>query len=243
MKQNRIFKFHSEKFGDLRARYLNGEVWVAGLDAAKALGYKNTKDAIVKHVFPEYKRVINAKTIEQMASESKGRDSHTFEKDPLDTTSPRGLLYIKEPGLYQLIFSSKLPDAIEFQRWVFEEVLPTLRREGEYKMLWDDARDGGKVTRRTLTDTVKAFCEYLQERNELDRPLGTWIVIFTNLVNKKLGITDNRDNLTAKQLFELDTCEHICAKEIESGMMAGKGHHDIYKACEEKLTAWRELTA
>lgn len=238
MKQNRIMKFHNEIFGNLRCCYFAGQGWFGGLDAASALGYKDAKTAIKDHVFPEYKRIINAKMLEEWR-----QDAKVGETPPFEFGSPRGLLFINEAGLYQLIFSSKMPKSVEFQRWVFEEVLPTLRREGEYRMLWNESRDGTKIARRTLTDTIKTFCEYLKERGELDRPLGTWIVIFTKLVNKKLGITDGRDNLTAKQLFELDTCEHICAKEIESGIAAGKGHHDTYKTCEEKLTTWREITA
>ena len=125
---NKIMKFHSEVFGDLRGRYIDGECWFVGKDAAQALGYANTKDALIKHVFDDYKRILNAKTIAQMASQSKGRETRPLEKP--DTTSPRGMLYVKEAGLYQLIFSSKLSKAIEFQRWIFEEVLPALRREG-----------------------------------------------------------------------------------------------------------------
>ena len=220
-------KFINETFGNVRGVYVDGESLLVGKDVARALGYKRDTKAVVDHVYEEYRIMVDGKTQSHFGIQ----------------LGQRGGWLIKEAGVYQLIFSSQLPNAREFQRWVFEEVLPILRREGEYSMLWNGARDGGKVTRRTLTDTVKAFCEYLQERGELDRPLGTWIVIFTKLVNKKLSIADKRDNLTAKQLFQIDECEYICVKEIESGMAASKGHHDIYKACEDKLTTWRELTA
>ena len=235
MKQNRIMKFVSETFGSVRGLYLDGQAWVYATDVCKALGLKDVTSAL---------RALDADekmTIGINDSQKKNDPAQSAESKKRGGARMYNL--INEAGLFRLIFVSRKPNAREFQRWVFHDVLPTLRREGEYRLTWYDARNGGKITRRTLTDTIKAFCEYLKERNELDRPEGIWYQIFTNLVNKKLSITDKRNNLTAKQLFELDTCEHICAKEIESGMAAGKGHHDTYKACEEKLTAWRELTA
>lgn len=42
------------------------------------------------------------------------------------------LLTVTEPGLYRLIFKSTRPEAERFQAWVFEEVLPALRRSGSY---------------------------------------------------------------------------------------------------------------
>lgn len=45
----------------------------------------------------------------------------------------RPALYVSEPGLYALIFASKSKKAKRFQRWVFEEVLPAIRKTGTYK--------------------------------------------------------------------------------------------------------------
>jgi prophage antirepressor-like protein len=44
------------------------------------------------------------------------------------------MLTVKEPGLYELIFRSDKPEAREFQRWVFEEVLPTIRKTGSFQV-------------------------------------------------------------------------------------------------------------
>ena len=44
------------------------------------------------------------------------------------------ILFLTEPGVYQLIFGSKLPSAENFQDWVFSEVLPSLRKTGSYPM-------------------------------------------------------------------------------------------------------------
>ena len=53
---------------------------------------------------------------------------------PCDTHNDGKAVYISEPGLYQLIFSSRLELAENFRSWVFEDVLPSLRKTGEYEM-------------------------------------------------------------------------------------------------------------
>ena len=230
---NKIMKFFHEEFGNVRGRYIGGECRFAGKDVAQALGYKDTKSALADHVFDDYKQVFNAKTIRQMASQSKGGET-----PPLETTSPRGMIYIKEPGLYQLIFSSKMPKAIKFQRWVFEEILPKMRREA----LREEARAEGKRVRRELTDVIKSFIEYLTARGELDRAEVAWYSAFSNLVNKMTATNDKRDNLLMLPLLRLSDCEDILTDAIEEGMAEGKGHHDIWLACQGKLDAWRQLT-
>ena len=176
-----------------------------------------------------------------MASQHKG--SKTEHSGKPDTTSPRGMLYLKEAGLYQLIFSSKLPKAIEFQRWIFEEVLPALRREGQYQMIWQEARDGGKVTRHTFTDALAELYRYAVARDEFHHEDSLLYMNYTKLVNKAVGVeAGERDNLPAQKLFEIEQCENICAKVIDTGMAQNKTQSEIYEACKEKFNAWKDLT-
>ena len=44
------------------------------------------------------------------------------------------MYFVTEPDLYRVIFQSRKSSARKFQDWVFEEVLPTLRKEGSYSM-------------------------------------------------------------------------------------------------------------
>lgn len=107
-----------------------------GKDVAKALGYSNTKDALSKRVDAEDKRGSQI-------------------------TTPSGtqeMIVINESGLYSLIFSSKLPKAKEFKRWVTSEVLPTIRKTGGYAAHPAPAVSPGglasliNVTRRVMLD-------------------------------------------------------------------------------------------
>ena len=104
-----IIPFSSEEFGELRTIEQDGQVLFCGRDAASALGYVNTKDALVKHCKGVAKRY------------------------PLRT--PGGVQqvrFITEGDLYRLIASSQLPGAQRFEAWVFDEVLPSIRRRGGY---------------------------------------------------------------------------------------------------------------
>ena len=75
----KIMKFINAEFGEIRARYIDGECWFVGKDVAQALGYTNTFDALSRHVFDDYKRVLTAKIIQQMASQRKGRETRLLE--------------------------------------------------------------------------------------------------------------------------------------------------------------------
>lgn len=97
-------------FGELRTVVVNDEPWFAGIDVACALGYKNTRSAIAKHVDDEDKGVAKC--------DSLGGAQDT--------------IIINEAGVYSLIFSSKLQSAKAFKRWVTHEVLPSIRKTGFY---------------------------------------------------------------------------------------------------------------
>jgi len=106
--------FTNEKFGQLRVMVIDGEPWMVGRDVAAALGYNDTSDALKRHVDPKDKCLLKA------------GGSPTFK------VSNYGAYFINESGLYALVFSSKLPDAKNFRRWVTSEVLPSIRKHGGY---------------------------------------------------------------------------------------------------------------
>ena len=87
-----------------------GETFFVGKDVAKALGYKDTSDALKKHV------EVEDKLTRQIA----------------DSGQRRRTILINESGLYSLILSSKLEQAKAFKHWVTSEVLPQIRMTGGY---------------------------------------------------------------------------------------------------------------
>lgn len=104
--------FNNPEFGEVRTVQIDGEPWFVGKDIAAALGYKNTRQAIATNVDSEDKGVHSLDTL-------KGAQELTI---------------INESGLYSLIFGSRLESASRFKHWVTSEVLPALRKTGQYQM-------------------------------------------------------------------------------------------------------------
>ena len=77
---------------------------------ADVLGYRDNADALKKHV----------------------DDDDKLTRRFADSGQNREMYVINESGLYALIFGSKLPRAKEFKRWVTNEVLPSIRKNGMY---------------------------------------------------------------------------------------------------------------
>lgn len=110
MNEVQLFNFENH---EVRSLLINSEPWFIGKDVADVLGYKNQNDALSKHVDSEDKDTIAIR-------DSIGRNRNT----PI----------INESGLYSLVLSSKLPSAKKFKRWVTSEVLPALRKTGQYQV-------------------------------------------------------------------------------------------------------------
>ena len=144
----RAFISEHPKFGRMRSLLIDGEPFFAGKDAATALGYKDTDQALRMHVPDKSKRVLTAKDFKQMASNQEpviltgsqmasnqaSRETGTFFSDNAMGEVQR-LTFISEAGLYKLILRSKLPAAEEFSDWVCEEVLTSIRKHGYYSLV------------------------------------------------------------------------------------------------------------
>ena len=114
----KIFEYGKQQ---VRTVEKDGEAWFVAKDVAEALGYKDTSDALKKHVDKEDK----------------------LTRRIADSGQMREVFIINEAGLYSLIFSSKLPSAKQFKHWVTHEVLPDIRKHGMY--MSDKLRDAAHV--------------------------------------------------------------------------------------------------
>ena len=111
---NELRIFNHDEFGEIRTVEQDGAIWFVGKDVARALGYKDTINAIKNHVDEDDKMGW------QIATTSRGTQKATI---------------INESGLYSLVLSSKLPKAKSFKRWVTSEVLPSIRKTGKYEII------------------------------------------------------------------------------------------------------------
>ncbi len=133
---NELKIFENRDFGKIRSLMVNNEPFFVGNDIATVLGYKNTRDALSKHIDEEDK-------ISDVAI--------------YDGSQNRNMTIINESGLYSLILSSKLKSTKKFKRWVTSEVLPSIRKNGMYAT--DELLDNPDLA-------IKVFEQLKQEREE-----------------------------------------------------------------------------
>ena len=135
--------FNNEQFGSLRTYEDDGQVLFCGKDVAKALGYKDTTNAMKRHCRGVAKR--------HPIQDSLGRTQEA--------------VFITEPDLYRLIVHSKLPTAEKFERWVFEEVLPSIHRTGGYMIAKQDETPEQIMARAVLVaqDTIERQKKQIDE--------------------------------------------------------------------------------
>ncbi len=134
MKTN-IQKFTNDVFGEIRTCQVNNQIMFVGKDVATALGYKDTSDAIRKHVDGDDK----------------------LGRQIADSGQRRTITFINESGLYSLILSSKLPQAKAFKHWVTSEVLPQIRQTGGYIPTKD--AEGRRLSDKEIMDRADAIME------------------------------------------------------------------------------------
>jgi len=121
-----------------------GKVWFPATDAAKLLEYGNPKRAIKVHVedsHPEYVVMMSELSKCQLGTKMVPTCQSGYVR-PNRRRSPGALpknlaskKYVSESGFYTLTLNSKMPAAIRFQKWVYDEVLPEIRKTGNYSMV------------------------------------------------------------------------------------------------------------
>ncbi|EDS73012.1 BRO family, N-terminal domain protein [Anaerofustis stercorihominis DSM 17244] len=141
---NEIKIFENSEFGRVRSLMIDNEPYFVGKDVAEILGYAKPLNALANHI-DEYD------SLKQGLIDSMGRTQET--------------IFINESGLYSLILSSKLPSAKKFKRWVTSEVLPSIRKTGEYK----------------TTEPIKEMLAEAKLRNARAREASIWLKIGQNI--------------------------------------------------------------
>lgn len=117
-KMNEIKIFNNPEFGDVRTMEIDNKPYFNASDVASVLGYSNTRDAISRHCKGVVKHDIGVQT--------------GTKADGTPAIQMVEMSFIPEGDVYRLIVRSKLPQAEKFESWVFDEVLPTIRKHGLY---------------------------------------------------------------------------------------------------------------
>lgn len=194
---SKITIFTKEDFGEIRTVEENGKVLFCGSDIARALGYSNPYDAINRHCKVE--GVVKHEGV-----------SITTNQYGVSTEQTTEMKFITEGNVYRLITHSKLPTAQKFESWVFDEILPTIRKTGGFVANDDTfietylpfADDNTKALFRVTLDTVRKQNEVISKQNkqiEEERPL----VEFADHVSNTSNLLD------IGELSKLAHKEHI----------------------------------
>lgn len=137
---NNLQIIRKEEFGEIQLFENNGKYEFEATGVAKVLGYSNPHDAILRHCQKD--GVVKHEVIDNL-----GRRQ---EKN-----------FISEGNLYRLITHSKLPDATRFESWIFDDVLPSIRKNGGYIVGQETLNEDELIQKALMVATKK-----LQEREK-----------------------------------------------------------------------------
>lgn len=200
--RNELEIFKNKEFGQIRTLEVDGKPYFVASDIAKALGYKRPNDAISAHCRYTVKHSI---------------------PHPQSKTKTMDVNIIPEGDLYRLIVNSELPTAEKFESWVFDEILPTIRKTGGYvnnDNLFIDtylpfADDNTKLLFSTTLETVR-------KQNELIKQQQEEILHKQEVIN---GLTDDVDIYKKK-----DIINRICRRRHDN---YANRYKELYKCFRE----------
>ena len=161
---NELQIFNNEEFGEIRTIEIDGKPYFMASDIAKALGYARPNDAVSAHCRATVKHSIPISGKLQEVN------------------------FIPEGDIYRLIMKSQLPAAERFESWVFDEVIPTIRKTGGYHLP------------QTYSEALRALADQAEQMERLaieNKGMKPKADYFDALVDRNL-LTNFRD--TAKEL-------------------------------------------
>lgn len=219
--------FKNEQFGEVRMIEENGKPLFCGSDVARALGYARPNDAIVDHCRCTAKRRI---------------------PHPQSPDKEIEMAFIAEGDVYRLIVRSKLPSADKFERWVFDEVIPSIRKNGGYIAGQETMSDVELMARalivaQNVIEEKNRQISGLTEENLLMKPKAEY---FDDLVDRKL-LTNFRDtakefHLGQKRFIAFLTDNGYAYRDAKGRILPHQKHVDAglfeMKECRSERSRW-----
>lgn len=217
---NELQVFNNDLFGEIRFVEVEGKPYAVAKDVAKALGYSDTDQAIRKHC----KRTIS---------------------QPVKTTGQvRNMKVIPEGDIYRLITRSKLPSAEKFETWVFDEVLPQIRKTGGYILVTKEQKRDSYM----IEDPIERAYAWIEEQKERDR-LEAENEKLLNVIEEQEDTIDSLKAVGISEPYNVQSmCQHLpgkpypnevynklielgwlCKTNVATYNVTTKGRNKIYK--------------
>ena len=178
---NEIQIFQNQEFGAIRTMSNEqGDVLFCAKDVALALGYKNPTKAARIHVDEEDRCMSEMDTLQR---------------------GIQSTIFINESGLYSLILSSKLESARRFKHWVTSEVLPSIRKQGDYMIARPDESDevilarALQIMQATLLRRDEQIAKLKPRADYADHVLDSISCFTVTQIGKELGMTGHDLNV------------------------------------------------
>lgn len=198
---NEIKIFENEQFGSVRTILIDGQPWFVGKDVAEALGYTNTRKALLDHVDVEDKNTVTIR------DGNKGNPNQTI---------------INESGVYCLIIKSKLETARQFKRWVTSEVLPSIRKYGMYatEQTIDNVLNGTEEAEKLFIQLKEEKLRTRELENENMRLAEendslAEVVDFINMYDDESDLLNVSDIAIAYQMSAIEFNRLLCILGIQ----------------------------
>ena len=195
--ENMMTIYTNAEFGDVRTIQDGDKILFCGSDVARALGYTEPHKAVARHCKGGMKRPI------------------------LTNGGVQEMLVIPEGDVYRLIVGSKLPSAQKFERWLFDDVVPTIRRHGMYvsESLFEQAAKLPGILEHAIDRLIaeRNRADELSEKLEAIQPKADYFDAFVNPCN----CTSIRDTAKELQIPERQFCKFLIAEKLMYRCPAG----------------------
>lgn len=180
-----VFQFQSN---DIRVTQIQGDPWFCLRDVCDVLSVQNVSDVVSKQ--------LDSKGVDKIYTLTDG--------------GKQQVTFVSEPNLYRVIFRSNKPEAKTFQDWVFNEVLPSIRKTGSYSVT--DRIDHAYV--QASMNTFFKMHEWLVQNHDIKPELAACVTI--GRIEKDTGVPFKDERLL------LPSPEKICnLNQTQLGQMMG----------------------
>ena len=184
----------------------NGDVYFCLTDVATVLGIQNSRDVVAKQ--------LDEKGVDKIYTPTNG--------------GTQELTFISEPNLYRVIFRSNKEQAKQFQDWVFNEVLPTIRKTGAYM---SEPPQPVKLAPKTYVEALRALADEVEAHEQTKQTLTIAepkAQYFDKLVERKLltnfTITAKEFGIKRKDLIDYLLVNKYVYRDAYDNIVAYAAH-------------------